>query len=560
LWPIQLIVNEVNPEFRFSPENIVTVGFWFGEEPPMSIFWKPFTMEMRESNKFTIVKNDITMQFNIIPIFCTVDTVARDMMQAKNQFNGAFGCSFCLHPGVNIYNDLSRQNNPLGRKSRQTSSKKEVVAKSFNKTRYPTLPDIQLRDHDSSLRDMTIAQIEPKLRHVNGFKGLSALAALEDFDLVWGFSIDYMHNCLIGVTRQLMNLWFDSSYHNQPFYIGLHMQNIDKKLLSIKHTNEISRKTTSVKERLFWKANDCRNWLLFYGVVSLHGTLLPRYLEHFSLFCSAIYILLKSSISPEDMQTARQKLLKFYENFEVLYGPINTTYNVHLTSHLCDCVSYCGPLWAYSCFHFEDNNGILSGYVKGTRHVLKQIASKHSLNAYASNRSNFDSETVSKFNDAIVSKKRVKNPLRIENTCGVGKMKTYAFNDQEKRECILLDMHFTFAQSGQRVIHSHVVYTTCDYSDKFRMDNSYVELLNGKIVRIKAFFVLENSFYMSVFDEFEHIESHFFNRLCKHLKVFKRKERNIIVAPITQIKQKCIVVKNDSIIVFTSAPNPYERD
>ena len=39
-------------------------------------------------------------------------------------------------------------------------------------------------------------------------------------------------------------------------------------------------------------------------------------------------------------------------------GTQNTTVNVHLLNHLPVCVKKWGPLWAYSCFHFENMNSI----------------------------------------------------------------------------------------------------------------------------------------------------------------------------------------------------------
>ena len=54
------------------------------------------------------------------------------------------------------------------------------------------------------------------------------------------------------------------------------------------------------------------------------------------------------------------------------------TANVHLLLHLTECVRELGPLWVYSCFHFESQNGILKSLVHGTQHVEKQIISSFS--------------------------------------------------------------------------------------------------------------------------------------------------------------------------------------
>jgi len=54
------------------------------------------------------------------------------------------------------------------------------------------------------------------------------------------------------------------------------------------------------------------------------------------------------------------------------------TSNIHLLLHLPDTVQQLGPLWAYSCFSFEGQNGILKSLVHGTQLVDKQIISTFS--------------------------------------------------------------------------------------------------------------------------------------------------------------------------------------
>ena len=52
--------------------------------------------------------------------------------------------------------------------------------------------------------------------------------------------------------------------------------------------------------------------------------------------------------------------------------------NIHLLLHLPDTVKELGPLWVYSCFHFEGLNGILKGLVWGTQHIDKQLMTSYS--------------------------------------------------------------------------------------------------------------------------------------------------------------------------------------
>ena len=48
--------------------------------------------------------------------------------------------------------------------------------------------------------------------------------------------------------------------------------------------------------------------------------------------------------------------------------------NIHLISHLADCVSNWGPLWAYSCFAYESMNGTLKKLFHGTCNMSKQVS------------------------------------------------------------------------------------------------------------------------------------------------------------------------------------------
>ena len=47
--------------------------------------------------------------------------------------------------------------------------------------------------------------------------------------------------------------------------------------------------------------------------------------------------------------------------------------NIHLLSHLVDCVKCWGALWTYSCFVYETMNGHLKKLFHGTKNMSKQV-------------------------------------------------------------------------------------------------------------------------------------------------------------------------------------------
>jgi len=81
---------------------------------------------------------------------------------------------------------------------------------------------------------------------VKGVLGKSPLSS-NMLDIVNHVLIDYMHCCLEGIVRSLMNRWFTPSYHDYPYYLGLHRANIDVMLLKQSHPTDYSRSPRSIK-------------------------------------------------------------------------------------------------------------------------------------------------------------------------------------------------------------------------------------------------------------------------------------------------------------------------
>jgi len=58
------------------------------------------------------------------------------------------------------------------------------------------------RNNDQMRLDAQLA--DERRCTVFGVKGTSALAGLEYFDMVWGLSVDYMHNVWVGVVKDII--------------------------------------------------------------------------------------------------------------------------------------------------------------------------------------------------------------------------------------------------------------------------------------------------------------------------------------------------------------------
>ena len=194
------------------------------------------------------------------------------------------------------------------------------------------------------------------------------------FNIIRGIAIDYMHGTLLGVVKMLVNLWLDKQHHEEPCYIGKWARELEKRYTSIKPPSCISRLPRSFVGNFgHLKASELRSFLLFYSLPCLYGLLPDSYFQHYLLLVEAIYILLKHSISMNELTKASKLLKHFCIRIEELYGGRYETYNVHGLLHLVERVKDLGPLWTHSCFCFEDFNGELRHLYHGTQHVEMQI-------------------------------------------------------------------------------------------------------------------------------------------------------------------------------------------
>ena len=112
---------------------------------------------------------------------------------------------------------------------------------------------------------------------MHGVKGPSVLVLLPEFNITSGFFVDYMHCVLLGVVRQFVTLWFESSNHLNAWYIGKRIHDIDAQLLSI--CPRVRKLLASLHTRKYWKASEWRSFLLYYfcthvyrGVVAILAT------------------------------------------------------------------------------------------------------------------------------------------------------------------------------------------------------------------------------------------------------------------------------------------------
>jgi hypothetical protein len=102
IWPILCIVNELPANIRHN--HVLMTALWFGSgKRNMNDFFKPFVDEctIHDQDGFSwnncLTKTGIVTRVSVIVGVC--DAVARPLIQNFSQFNGYYGCGYCLDEG-----------------------------------------------------------------------------------------------------------------------------------------------------------------------------------------------------------------------------------------------------------------------------------------------------------------------------------------------------------------------------------------------------------------------------------------------------------------------------
>ncbi|XP_070153698.1 uncharacterized protein [Polyergus mexicanus] len=178
MCPIQVAINEL--PYCLRKENILLSSIWCSaKKPVMDLFLKPFVDDLKDlhENGFHCLPPglDAPVHVRVHTIVAPVDSVARCALQNVHQFNGKFGCSFCLCPGdrVKVGNGYARVYLEKGK------------ARTKNQ---------HLKDSQKAVR---------KKKVVRGVKGMSHLMFVPGFDIIQSFPPEYMHSILLGVCQSI---------------------------------------------------------------------------------------------------------------------------------------------------------------------------------------------------------------------------------------------------------------------------------------------------------------------------------------------------------------------
>ena len=339
IYPILASINELILSDR--KKKIICAGIWLGKDKPIATtFLKPFVAEAKSLWNIGFTWGNDQHTRCLTTIF-TTDTIARPIFTNTKQFNGYYGCDFCYakgehHDGAHVYRHINFQH----------------------------------RSKDLHMIDCinAVAVGYP----INGVKGTSILIDIPCFDIINNTIPDYMHSVLLGVTKHFVSLWID----NRGADYSLSVQNIcdiSNSWKNINLPNNCGRDTRSLTEKKKWKASEWQNFL-FFGWPLVKNRIPAPYFSHWIKLVTAIMLLVSDSIHQGTVDDANTLLNEFSSDVELLYEKNHCLFNIHLLRHLALSVKNWGPLWATSCFTFENYLGAMKKMHNGTVFAAEQIA------------------------------------------------------------------------------------------------------------------------------------------------------------------------------------------
>ena len=216
------MINELPQHIRTNKQ--VVCGLMFTKtKPDMTAFLDKFVDLINEcSISFIEVNGEHHVKLYVIS--CCVDSSARAPVQGLTQYNGKYGCNWCLHPGE--YHGIMKF--PLRSELAELRTQSETVRLMFQ-----------------------VDQNNP----IFEIKYPSPLINFPKFDIIEGFTPDYVHMALEGVAKQFISYHVDTLKDDE-------IEVLDRKIDAITIPEQATRYSRQLSCRKHWKAREYENFVL----------------------------------------------------------------------------------------------------------------------------------------------------------------------------------------------------------------------------------------------------------------------------------------------------------
>lgn len=555
LWPLIVNINELG--YKGRQKNEMLCGVWYDEDKPkVETFLKFFVEELKNLHEEgvvrTVAQRSITIKVHTIA--SPLDSIARALLQNIMQFNGAFGCAFCLHEG-------------------------EVVTVGRGHTR--VYPRVAAENRTIQSHKAHVQEAENSGNPCKGVKGFSILMNVPCFSIVDSFTVDYMHAVLLGVVKTIVDSWFQSCFHLEAWYIGDKIDDVDNVLTEIEPPCEITRPPQSLSKRKQWKASEWKNFLLYYSLVCLKNILPNKFFKHWFLLVYSMRIFLKAEISHSEFDSATKALKEFVHSVENTYGKQFYKYNVHLLLHIPRATRLFGQLWDTSTYPYEHYNGVLGKMFRNSQAVPEQICKWYHRSKIVEEHSirTFSHPECPKSLKDLYIRLSVRKRLSISCIEHGADLRLLGVPTNIKLDLLQKNVIEEFIQlcipddvlvMYNRFVHKHVLWHGTDNGRLFKRNNSCAGLFDGRIVEISGIceLVFEGNakYYIVLGQLLETIRSEIIARhetqkiSSKDLFTVVRRTGTLVAFDVNNVSKKLISMPYGEFICVSSFSNTHERD
>lgn len=412
-WPILMSINELPLKMR--SEKMMLLGVWMGKtKPSMNAFLQPLVEELK-----SLETEGLTMscgkKIRVHCLLCPVDSPARaDAMKIKNP-GGKYACPWCY-------------------------SKARSVQKGRGTTRIFPFKRVLKRRTIDNYFDFGLKRWREKKTSYKGVKGTSLLSALNSFDIINGFNVEYMHAYCIGIFNQILEALTGTEFNTKDFSIRKSIVQADELILKILPPHELTRLPEKLSNYKSMKASLRKNLFLYFLIPILAELKVPKtFLDHLFLLIYSLRKYLQQTLSAEESIKARNCLLKFHEQLGKIYNEQMNIFNVHISVHVPDICEQWGALWDSSTFSFESKNGFLAKLYHGTvfqpDQILRNYTRRREIDTQEILTGTQAKPELRKLYDLVLTNnKSRKRSVRVENCVVVGGLTRIAISKEVQRK------------------------------------------------------------------------------------------------------------------------------
>lgn len=357
---IYLAIMNLPRAERFKRENIIVVGIIPGPGEPSSLnpFLVPVVTELNELWEHGIEVFHSGSYGMSQKFFAALLLVACDVPAARKL------CGFLGHGAV---------------RGCSKCKKKFIPGKNFgDKMNFGGFENCLHRtneEHRSEAQEILLEDTLQGREHKQTKYGTryTELMQLEYFNCIRFTIIDPMHNLFLGTAKHMVkNIWLPNKKLKHA-----DLKSIQVMIDSMKVPSNMGRIPNKIASSFgSFTSDQWKLWTVVYSEFTLKEFLPSEDYKLWLFFVKACRILTAPIITIRSLGEAHSFLMQFCKKFESMYGQMEVTPNMHLHTHIINCVLDYGPVHNFWLFSFERFNGILGDFKTNQRAVEIQLMRK----------------------------------------------------------------------------------------------------------------------------------------------------------------------------------------